>query len=93
MLSGGGISMYKHAADFSKEILNKSVQVISPQFVGASNPMYANLVGVIKNVYDSYKIKDTIEQYEGYYQNKGNSKSNKNLKFISKIKELIEEFF
>lgn len=95
VIAGGGISMFKGATELCREVLEKPVKIISPQYPGMSNPSYAAAIGVVKRVFDVEKLSRNIQEEENWHLNeqslvKSNGKSNK---FISRLKNIMDEFF
>lgn len=95
IIAGGAISNFKGSADLCKTIFGKPVRIVSPGYSGISNPAYATAVGVIKKVFDEQRLNRDIDGemdwiFEGKQLLKGNNKPNK---LISKIRNMMEEFF
>lgn len=99
VIVGGGASLFKGASDFASMILDKSVRVGTPRFTGAASPVYATVVGIIKDVISTLKIDQNVDEVEKAVVKNSKSRSNNNRKkeneetIMSKIKEFFTEFF
>lgn len=99
-ITGGGLVLIKGVLERSKKILDKPVRIGAPECVGASSPIYACSVGVIKEVgstllkkpADLKKRQEKVaskvwdDEYEDYDEEKSTG-------FISKVKEFFTDFF
>ena len=52
---GGGISLFRGASELSKVILDKSVRIGSPEYVGAASPIYVTAVGIVVQAVNDLK--------------------------------------
>ena len=97
VIVGGGISLFRGANELSKEILNKSVRIGSPEYVGAASPIYVTAVGIVIQAVDNLKTSNSSseESEEHSYENKWSKNENKKEKygFASKIKGFFADFF
>lgn len=94
VLVGGGISQFNNICDFGRTILNKPIRIGTPEFVGASNAVFATAVGIIKDVHHSSNLNDFKNTEKlNYESNNKLNKSNKNENVISKIKGFLADFF
>lgn len=98
VIVGGGLSLFNGISEFATEVLDKSVKVGSPVYTGAASPVYATVVGVIKDVVSTLKIDKNIEKFDDENVNnlkkKGsNRKESNGDSFVSKIREFFTEFF
>ncbi|MEA4825915.1 MAG: cell division protein FtsA [Clostridium sp.] len=105
IIIGGGLALFKGINGFAYKVLGKSVKIGSPQYTGAISPVYATVVGTIKDVINSLKIDKNMDEFHKSTSSNENLKSNKKNKrrnketeeneegFISKIKEFFTEFF
>lgn len=50
VIVGGGVSFIKGIVEKTESILNKSVRIGSPEFVGAASPLFSTAVGIVANV-------------------------------------------
>jgi cell division protein FtsA len=100
VIVGGGISLIKGINEFSKEIFEKSIRIGSPDYVGASSPMFAVAVGIVKEVImNSKAFNANIEVNEAIACSKSKKYENdfseeegqKNI--ITKIKDFFTDFF
>ncbi|EDS77308.1 cell division protein FtsA [Clostridium botulinum C str. Eklund] len=97
VIVGGGLALFKNINNFATNILHKSTRIGSPIYTGATSPIYATVVGVIKDVISTLKIDKNIEKVESNIGN--NLKKDNNIKkksgenFVSKIREFFTEFF
>lgn len=95
---GGGISLYKEIINASKEIIKKNVRIGSPEFVGASNPVYSVAVGVVKIMANLVKANEVKEEKSSenisrvWSKNKEENIVEENT-IISRIKDFFTEFF
>lgn len=99
VIVGGGISLFKGISEFSENILNRSVRIGSPEYIGAASPIYASAVGIVQDVISSMKVNDFSDNVEDYVASdkwnndeKDTSKQNKN-GLASKIKGFLADFF
>ncbi|AAK79658.1 cell division protein FtsA [Clostridium acetobutylicum] len=96
---GGGIALVKGSISVGRRILDKNVRVGSPNFVGASNPIYASAVGIVSDI--GYNMKSSSFSYDDESSKNENKDSrNKNIKrdeeetnIFSKVKEFITDLF
>lgn len=88
VVCGGGISMFNHSKTVINEILEKQIIIPEPEFLEYEEPIYYNVIGTANDALNS-KVKDFDVNQENETSNLKNNKNN----FISKIRELIEEFF
>ncbi|MFL0198546.1 cell division protein FtsA [Clostridium sp. WILCCON 0269] len=103
VLVGGGIATIKGIEDFSKNMLEKLVRIGTTKYIGASSPLYVTAVGIVKDVSNSIKYKDIdtwtskeedMIDYEEITVGSGKKNDgNKNIGFVSKIKEFFTDFF
>lgn len=97
VLVGGGISEFNNICELGRTILNKQVRIGSPEFVGASNPIFNTAVGIIKDIYLTYNLNDFKKTNQMEYENNNklnkNNKTNKNENVLSKIKGFLADFF
>ena len=97
VIVGGGISLFRGTTELSKEVLNKSVRIGSPEYVGAASPIYVTAVGIVLQSVNNLKTSSSSceESDEHLYDNHLRKKQNikgKN-KFASKIKGFFADFF
>lgn len=97
VIVGGGISLFRGATDVSKVILDKSVRIGSPEYVGAASPMYVTAVGIVVHAVNNLKVSNNLSEQsdEHSYENKLSKNQNKKGKngFASKVKEFFADFF
>ncbi|AYD40138.1 cell division protein FtsA [Clostridium fermenticellae] len=103
VIVGGGLALIKDIEEFSQRILQKPVRVGIPNYIGASNPLYASVVGIVKDVADLVKNKkdvfgneDSTEKKYDEWTKEKSKKSDKyenNTGFLLKIKEFFTDFF
>ncbi|WP_392486462.1 cell division protein FtsA [Haloimpatiens sp. FM7315] len=96
VLVGGGISLIKGVEKSSRVVLGKPTKIGIPDFIGANNPTYATVVGIINDV--AYSLKDKSSFYREEIEESKKSKKNKkdennNKGFLSKIHEFLTDFF
>lgn len=53
VIVGGGLSLFKGISTLGRRVFNKPVRIGSPEFVGASSPIYNTVVGIIKDAVNS----------------------------------------
>ncbi|OFI05435.1 cell division protein FtsA [Clostridium acetireducens DSM 10703] len=100
VIVGGGISLIKEIEEFGKNILGKPLRIGIPKFIGASNPIYVPVTGIIQDVINTLKI-DNIDNYFeesnenlDWVKDRETKESNeKSSGIISKIKEFFTDFF
>jgi len=97
VIVGGGISLFRGTNELSKEILEKSVRIGSPGYVGAASPIYVTAVGIVLQAVNNIKTSNGSfeESDEHLYDNQLSKKQTikgKN-KFASKIKGFFADFF
>ncbi|KGN02963.1 cell division protein FtsA [Clostridium novyi A str. 4570] len=97
VIVGGGLALFKNINNFAEDILHKSTRIGSPMYTGATSPIYATVVGVIKDVISTLKIDKNIEKVESNISNslrkENNIKKKSGENFVSKIREFFTEFF
>ncbi|NMM65605.1 cell division protein FtsA [Clostridium sp. P21] len=103
VIVGGGLGLIKGIEDFSSNIIKKPVRVGTPGTVGSSNPLYACIAGIVKDV--SYAAKGSNfsgkteklqeNEYKGYTKGKDKKevKSENKNGIVLKIKEFFTDFF
>ncbi|RQD68660.1 MAG: cell division protein FtsA [Tindallia sp. MSAO_Bac2] len=52
----GGVSMMKGVAELTEEVLESSVQVAQPEYIGVKSPVYSTGVGIIHYVLQSHML-------------------------------------
>ena len=93
VIVGGGISLFRGTTELSKEILNKSVRIGSPDYVGAASPIYVTAVGIVIQAGNNLKTSHSLsEELDGTKWSKKQNKSEKN-EFAAKIKGFFADFF
>lgn len=95
IITGGAVSNFKGSVELCRTLLGKSVRIISPGYSGISNPAYSTAIGVVKRVFDTQKLYRAVHDdvdwnLEGKQSGRGSNKSNK---LISKIRNMMEDFF
>lgn len=97
VIVGGGIGLIRGITDFSKKILGKPVRIGSPDYVGAANPVYAAVVGIVKDASDYFKQADISnktdlddESDSMWNQNK---KSDENDSIFTRVRNFLADFF
>lgn len=103
VIVGGGLALTKDIEEFSKEILQKPVRIGIPNYIGASSPLYASVVGIVKDVADVVKNKKNVFSNEKSTEKKSDEwihekdenlkKGENNAGFLLKIKEFFTDFF
>ncbi len=104
VIVGGGISQIKGIEEFSRKILEKPVRIGSPNYIGASSPIYAVVAGIVEDAASSMKVKhenkineyedNNKKSYENWTEASTREKENyENSGFVSKIKEFFTDFF
>ncbi|SHH16765.1 cell division protein FtsA [Clostridium grantii] len=95
ILVGGGVALFKDIDLYASDVLEKSVQVGYPEDFGASNPKYSNVVGTIKDIFETLKMTKNLNENS----KKDNAKKvgmdidEKKEGIISRVKEFISDFF
>lgn len=97
VIVGGGLALFKGINTFAGEILDKSLKVGNPKYTGAASPVYATVVGTIKDVISTLKIEKNIHKSHNKTST-NNLKIKENIKerkegFLSRIKDFFTEFF
>jgi cell division protein FtsA len=97
VIVGGGISLFRGVTELSKVILDRSVRIGSPEYIGAASPIYVTAVGIVVHAANNIKVSNNLSEQsdEHSYENKGLKNQNKKGKngFASKIKEFFADFF
>lgn len=98
VLVGGGLALYKGIEEFARNILNKSIRIGTPEYVGASNPTYSAAVGIVKDILYTIKLNDPSEalnedssKAKPVLSSKNHNKEENSV--ISKIKGFFVDFF
>jgi cell division protein FtsA len=102
VIVGGGLSLFKGVSTLGRRVFNKPVRIGSPEFVGASSPIYNTVVGIIKdavntgnfsnhdeNKKSSNDIKKSTIREEAFDQELGSQETS----IFSKIKGFLADFF
>jgi cell division protein FtsA len=95
ILVGGGVALFKDIDSYASDILEKSVQIGYPEDFGASNPKYSNVVGTIKDIFETLRMTKNLSENS----KKDNAKKvgmdidEKGLGIINRLKEFISDFF
>lgn len=99
VIVGGGIALIRGADEIGTNILGKNVQIGSPNYVGASNPMYAGAVGIAKDISSSVSLEnDEFSNFNNEDEiksiwNKTGKKNQENLNVFSKFKDFFTDLF
>jgi cell division protein FtsA len=104
VMVGGGMALINGVEKIGKNILGKLVRTGIPKYIGASSPLYATAVGVVRDVSDSMKLKnsmdmdlskdDDLPDYKKIIEDEDEKeKEDKGNRFISKIKDFFTDFF
>ena len=62
VIVGGGISLFRGTTELSKEILDKSVRIGSPDYVGAASPIYVTAVGIVIQAANNLKTSNSLSE-------------------------------
>jgi cell division protein FtsA len=89
----GGTADLKNISELCSNILGKDVKIISPQKLGATNSSELAVIGVIKSVFETLKVKEKADSSIANIPTKSNPSKNKGSKFVTKIRDFIEELF
>ncbi|KOF56089.1 MULTISPECIES: cell division protein FtsA [Clostridium] len=99
VIVGGGIALIRGADELGNNILGKSVEIGSPNYVGASNPMYAGAVGITYDICNSVNIEnDDFSSFSNEDEiksiwNKSSKKSQENINVFSRVKDFFTDLF
>ncbi|MCY6372330.1 cell division protein FtsA [Clostridium ganghwense] len=98
VIVGGGLALFKGIDEYASKILGKSVKIGFPNYIGAASPVYATVVGIIKDVVSSLRISKNSDEAKKEVSSNSKIKTNINKKenedsFVSKLKEFFTEFF
>lgn len=99
VIVGGGIALIRGADELGSSIIGKNVRIGSPNYVGASNPMYAGAVGITFDVSNSINIDtDEFSSFSNEDEiksiwNKNSKKSQENINIFSKVKDFFTDLF
>lgn len=99
VIVGGGIALIRGADELGSSIIGKNVRIGSPNYVGASNPMYAGAVGITYDVSNSINI--DIDEFSSFSNedeiksiwNKNSKKSQENINIFSRVKDFFTDLF
>lgn len=91
VIVGGGISLFRGTNELSKEILEKSVRIGSPEYVGAASPIYVTAVGIVIQAVSNLKACNSSS--EEIDESKWSKNKNEKNGFASKIKGFFADFF
>lgn len=104
VLVGGGIATIRGIENFARNFLEKFMRIGTTRYIGASSPLYVTAVGIVKDVSNSIRYKDTNTTVNNKSENtasyeeiamglgKKNDKD-KHMGFVTKIKEFFTDFF
>lgn len=96
---GGGITLIKGAIENGNSIIGKSLRTGSPNYVGASNPMYASAVGIVNDISTSLSTVEGALNYDNNeselkgFWNKGTKKGQEDVNIFSRVKEFFTDLF
>lgn len=94
---GGGISQIQGILEFSKSLLGKPVRIGSPDYVGAANPIYAAVVGIVKDASESINQADIESKYSRDEENDSlwnqSKKNDEDVNIFSKVRNFLADFF
>lgn len=93
VLVGGGISQFRDIVTLATDILGKPVRIGVPEYVGAANPVYSTVIGIICDVLK--KKQDLIEEEkpdENPSEGKERKQVNNESKFMTKLKGILKVF-
>lgn len=100
VLIGGGIALFNGVCGFSSKILEKSVRIGCPKYVGAANPSYVSAAGILMDSEIPYnerkkvtKNMTTNEKSTDWRQIVSKEDVVNNRNFVSRIKDFFTEFF
>ncbi|URZ16117.1 cell division protein FtsA [Clostridium felsineum] len=99
VIVGGGIALVKGSISVGRRVLDKNVRIGSPNFVGASNPIYASAVGIVSDIGYNMKSSSLFSYDEEDLKNENEDSWNKNIKrdeeknIFSKVKSFITDLF
>lgn len=99
VIVGGGIALIRGADELGSSIIGKNVRIGSPNYVGASNPMYAGAVGITYDVSNSVNIdNDEFSSFSNEDEiksiwNKNSKKSQENINIFSRVKDFFTDLF
>ncbi|MEY7999534.1 cell division protein FtsA [Clostridium sp. Mt-5] len=104
VMVGGGMAPINGVVEIGKSILGKPVRIGIPKYIGAASPLYATAVGVVRDVSNSMKLKNTMDMnptkndnlpdYKKIIEDEEETKKeDKSNRFISKIKDFFTDFF
>lgn len=99
VIVGGGIALIRGADELGSSIIGKNVRIGSPNYVGASNPMYAGAVGITYDVSNSVNIdNDEFSSFSNEDEiksiwNKNSKKSQENVNIFSRVKDFFTDLF
>lgn len=90
---GGGISLFRGASELSKDILDKSVRIGSPEYVGAASPIYVTAVGIVVQAVNNFKVNNSSSEESDDLKLSKTKNKNENNGFASKVKDFFADFF
>lgn len=102
VIVGGGLSLFKGITVLGRQVFNRPVRIGSPEFVGASSPIYSTVVGIIKDAASTSSSSNQDENKKSSYDIKKNSihekileqeQENEETGILSKIKGFLADFF
>ena len=77
VIVGGGISLFRGTTELSKEILDKSVRIGSPDYVGAASPIYVTAVGIVVQAVNNLKTSNSLSEESDEHHTKINGQKTK----------------
>lgn len=97
VIVGGGISYFKGIGELCKNIFNKPTRIGIPNFIGAANPIYANAVGIVNDVYlntkPNVKVNEESDTIDVMVENENKTENISENSLISKLKNFFTDFF
>ena len=92
VITGGGVSYLKGAADLASKIFNMPVRIGQPNYIGVKHPVFSTSIGLI-----NYALKRKFNYYVEYsnvdvksHTHRGKTKKNN---VMSTIKKIWDEYF
>lgn len=94
VLCGGGVSLYRGITDLIEEVIAKECKIVTPSYVGVANPIYTIATGIIKEL--SLQLSNDEKEANNKVVIQKDKELNENkddIKFLSKFKAFLSDFF
>lgn len=98
VIVGGGITQFKGIIEKCEEALDKPVRIGVPNYIGGASTMFANVIGVLVNVFETMPKEEEQGLEEELFnfskeEKEENEEKEKNISLADKIKNFFADLF